>query len=575
MATLLTEVNSVLGVEIGSIETRAVLFDVVEESYQFIAAGSAPSTCASPVFDATVGVIEAIERLQEITGRFLLDLHKRLIIPSHGGVEGVDKLVLPLSCGPDLDAVTFALFNDISLETVRRLARTVPLNVIEEFGINDRRPTQNQMDALLAARPRIVLFAGGSDRGATRSVARMANMIASTLVLLPKSDRPEVLYCGNHAMAKRVQEIIERVAEVHITGNVRPEIESEEIGNASFDLNQLIVSERMRSINGLELMTPLCSDQPILTGTSMQRIIQFLGKQYDPLQGVLGIDLGSTRTTAAFANHETCRLSTLPLGTGIGLEKVLSKVTAAEIEKWLAEPIPQSRIMEYLWQKTLFPNSQPVTAEDLAIELALARQILSMTMDDLAEIGMVNTRSFEPILVGGPTLTHATDPSQVLLTLLDGIQPTGITPLILDKHGILAMLGAAARINPLMPIQVLESSAFINLATVITLESNASPNTAILEARLRTQSGRHHECTIKQGSLVSMPLAFGEPGLLYLKPLKKLGIADTVITEEPVKVRGGVCGLVFDARGRPLRLPLDEALRRQTLQKWATLGREQ
>lgn len=573
MATLLTEVNSVLGVEIGSIQTRAVLFDVVEESYQFIAAGSAPSTCAEPMFDATLGVIEAVERLQEITGRFFLDLHKRLIIPSHGGVEGVDKLVLTLSCGPDLDAVTFGLFNDISVETARRLARTAPLNVIEEFGINDRRPTQNQMDALLAARPRIVIFAGGSDRGATRSMARMANMIASTLVLLPKTDRPEVLYCGNHAMAKRIQEIIERVAEVHISGNVRPEIESEDLTNATSDLNQLIVNERMHSINGLELMTPLCSDKPILSSLGLQRIIQFLGKQYDPLQGVLGLDLGSAHTTAAYANQDVCRLSTLPLGTGVGLEKVLSRVTAAEIEKWLAEPIPQTRIMEYLWQKTLFPDSQPVTPDDLAIELALARQIISMTMEELTELGVVSSRSFEPILVGGSTITHGVDPSQVLLALLDGIQPTGVTPLILDKHGILALLGAAAKINPLMPIQVLESSAFINLATVITLESNVSPDTPILEARLRTQSGHHHELIVKQGSLVSLPLPFGEPGLLYLKPLKKLGIADTVISEEPIKVRGGVCGLVFDARGRPLRLPLDNELRRKTLQNWSTLGR--
>ena len=154
------------------------------------------------------------------------------------------------------------------------------------------------------------------------------------------------------------------------------------------------------------------------------------------------------------------------------------------------------------------------------------------------------------------------------MALLNGIQPVGITPLVMDKHGILSLLGASGRTNPLMPVQVLESSAFINLATVVTLQSKARLETPILKARLQTLTGTTHEITIEQGSMGRLPLAFGESGLLFLDPLKKVYIADIEISKEPIRVKGGVCGLIFDARGRPLQLPADGELRRNLFWKW-------
>jgi hypothetical protein len=569
MATLLTEVNSVLGIEIGTVQTRAVLFDVVEETYQFLASGSAPTTCSEPIYDVMPGVIEAIRELQEITGRFFLDLNHRLIIPSHGGVEGVDRLLITLSCGPDLDVVTFGLLNELSLETANRLARTLPLNIADSFSINDRRSTQAQMDALLAAKPRILIFAGGSDRGATKTVGRTANLIASSLHLFKVDERPKVLFCGNLAMARRVKEILEKETTYMSTKNIRPEIENEDLTQATFDLNQLVIDEKMNSLNGLERIAAFSSEKPQLTGIGFQRVIRFLGKQYDPLRKVLGIDLGSAHITAAYANHHDSQQITLPIGTGFGLEKALQQIRFKDVEKWLPEALSESQVMDYLWQKTLFPNSLPVSEADLQIELALARHLLCLTMHELELHADLTTRSFEPILVGGSILTHAATPWQMLTTLLDGIQPVGITPLVVDKHGILSLLGAAARSNPLLPVQVLESTAFINLATVISIESRSKPGTVILNARLQSASGKAREIAIKQGELASLPLAFGETGILTLKPETKLRIADIEVGKDPIKVRGGVCGLVFDTRGRPLLLPEEQVHRLAMLDRWS------
>lgn len=568
MATLLTEVNSVLGIEIGSVHTRAVLFDVVEESYQFIAAGSAFTSLEEPFNNVQLGVIEAITNLQEITGRFFLDLNQNLIIPSHGSVEGVDKLLVTISCGSDLKAVTFGLLNELSLDTANRLARTAPLQLVDSFGINDRRTFAGQMDALLADQPDILIFAGGSDGGATKSVAKMARMIAVTLRLMPTEERPKVLFCGNLAATRRIKEILEDLTSVEAISNIRPDIDSEDLSQASFDLCQLVLKDKIASIEGLDRVTSISSDQPLLAGIGLSRVIRFLGKQYDPQRGVLGLDLGSAHVIASYANHQKSNLVELPIGSGIGLENTLKQARTTEIEKWIDEDLPDDYLLNYLWQKSLYPKSIPATEADLTIELALARYLLSVVMRELEIRGDLTNRSFEPILVSGATLTHAATSWQVLLTLLDGIQPVGITPLVVDKHGLLSLLGAAAKANPLLTVQVLESSAFINLATVITVESSARPGTLLLDATLQTPSGNRREIAIRQGTLTSLPLAFGEPGLLFLKPVKKIRIADIEIGSEPIKVRGGVCGLVFDARGRPIILPGDHDRRRELLKSW-------
>jgi hypothetical protein len=48
-------------------------------------------------------------------------------------------------------------------------------------------------------------------------------------------------------------------------------------------------------------------------------------------------------------------------------------------------------------------------------------------------------------------------------------------------------------------------------------------------------------------------------------------VIDPVRKASGFKVFGGLCGVVIDARGRPLTLPADPELRRQTLQHWASI----
>ena len=180
--------------------------------------------------------------------------------------------------------------------------------------------------------------------------------------------------------------------------------------------------------------------------------------------------------------------------------------------------------------------------------------------------------SFEPILASGAILSQTSSPVHSLLMLLDGLQPVGITSFFLDQNGLIAGLGAIARINNVLPVQVLESGALLNLGTVISPISQARYGTPILQVRLEYEDGNEMRSEVRQGSIVSLPLRSGQTAHIHLMPLRR-----TIITQRgqpnggSFKITGGVCGAVIDARGRPLYLPPDASRRRDLIKKWTMM----
>ena len=102
MPASLVQGDSLLAVNIGAANTRAVLFDVVEGEYRLLASASAPSTVEAPFQDVSEGVRNAINDLQTVTGRTLLNADRRLITPAQPDGSGVDAFVSTLSAGPAL-----------------------------------------------------------------------------------------------------------------------------------------------------------------------------------------------------------------------------------------------------------------------------------------------------------------------------------------------------------------------------------------------------------------------------------------------------------------------------------------
>ena len=571
MKTGLTQAKSVLGLEIGSVNTRGFLFDIVENSYRLIASSSAPSTYLYPLLDIGDAIYEVVTRIQEITGRALMEKNGVLILPTLPTGEGVDQFFINTSCVPSLNVVAAGLLNDVSLDSARKLGDAAYGNLVETIGINDRRPFNLQMDAVLKARPDLIILAGGTDNGATRSLLRTAELITAALNLLPRGIRPQILYCGNQALSGQLLDAFERLTTVRIAPNIRPALEEENLEPALAELNAMIMEKMFEQIGGLKRISPVCTAPPQLSNQGFLQMIKFLGRQYDPLKGVLGVDVGANHSMAAYSSDRVSILNTFNFGLGSGVEEMLRKSEIRDISRWLTSSVLDVVVSDFLWNRSLYPLSVAATREETAIEQAALRQVLRLMMMDLEKREVLPSSRFDPIVLSSSTISHVLDPVRSLFLALDGIQPLGISPLILDKHGILPLLGAIAGKNPLLAVQVLESTAFTNLATAVSITSKARVGSTLLHARLDYADGNYFEAEVKQGSIISLPLPSGSSGMLRLQPTRRVEIEEMTLSREPIKVRGGVCGVVLDARGRPIMLPEDAGRRIDLLKEWEFL----
>jgi hypothetical protein len=160
-----------------------------------------------------------------------------------------------------------------------------------------------------------------------------------------------------------------------------------------------------------------------------------------------------------------------------------------------------------------------------------------------------------------------------LLLLLDAIQPVGIMPVLLDQNNLLPLLGAAASRSHYVPVQVIESGAFIGLGTVVSVIASANYGDQVLRAKLSYDDGTEARAEVKFGGLEILPLPSGQTARLSLQPLRRADAGLGPGKSGDVPVTGGAMGVVIDARGRPLQIPGDPVRRRELMKRWSyTVG---
>ena len=579
MGTSLIASDSLLAIDIGSVHTRAMLFDVVDGRYRFLAGGTASTTAGAPYHDIGEGVQQALEKLSEITGRNLVDQNEHLILPEKADGSGVDKCVVSLSAGAPLKVVAVGLLDDVSTESAVQVASTTYARVAERLSLIDRRSPAARLDAVLRTRPDVIIVAGGTEGGASQSLMSLMEAVGLACYLIPQNQRPEVLFAGNSTLEPEVESSLKSLVHLTTAPNVRPSLETEQLMPASMQLARISRSVRLRQMQGLSELDTWASGKLIPSATGIGRVIRFLSRAFNPTKGALGVDIGASATTAAAAFGGELSLGVYTdLGLGQGAPGILSASVLEDITRWLTLDIPDADVCDYAYNKGLHPSSLPASAVELNIEQALARQAMRAAMQRLARWYPKHVRGsgdgllpwFEPIIAGGSVLTQAPTPGQALLMLLDGLQPTGITTLALDQNGLAPVLGAAAEINSILPIHVLDSSTFLSLGTVISPVGTAKYGSPVLKIKMTFEGDAEKNMEVKYGSLEVIPLPFGQPASLQIQPLNRfdVGMGSPGRGGTLTRVAGGALGVIIDARGRPLHLPGEANRRREMNKKW-------
>jgi hypothetical protein len=296
------------------------------------------------------------------------------------------------------------------------------------------------------------------------------------------------------------------------------------------------------------------------------------------------VDIGASASIISAGFKSKATLNVYPqFGLGENMSGLLNYTTLEEILRWSPFDISSGVLRDYMYQKSLYPSTIAATKEDLAMAHAVARQALYLAMQsarrdfprNIASIKPSLTPLFEPILAGGGALSNASRPGHSLLLLLDSLQPVGVTTVILDQNNLLPLLGAAASRNNILPVQVLESGAFLSVGTVVSPVVSANYGTPILRGKLAYENGVEARVELKYGNLETLPLQSGEAGKLTLQCLRGANIGFGPGRGGTIPVSGGALGVVFDGRGRPLDLPADAVRRRELIKKWNwTIGGE-
>jgi len=523
----------------------------------------------------------ALDHLQIITGRKLIGPDEQLIMPTASDGSGVDSFAATLSAGEPLKIIAIGLLEDVSLESACHLANTTCSKVLQVFSLNDRRKQDTRINAILRSRPNLIIAAGGTENGASQSVNKLMETIGLACYLMPGEQRPEILFTGNQALEEELKSSIGGITPIHFAPNVRPSLDVEQLDASQVQLAQICIRIRNRQIPGVDELDRWAKGGLIPTSSAFGRIIRFLSKVQKSNKSVLGIDVGASATTVAIALDGEMKLNVFSeFGLGSGLSDLFEYMPPKHILRWLPVDISEDRLREYLVNKSLYPSSLPATLEEMTIEQALARQMMQSAIKSAMKEVQGRAKSavasvlpwFEPIVATGSVLSQSSNLAHCTLMLLDGLQPTGVTTLMLDQNQIAPALGAAAAINPHMVIQVLDSNSFLHLGTVISPVGNTRTGTPILRVKIAYSSGHEASIEVKQGSMEVLPLPDGQSARLHLQPLHRYDVGMGAPGRGGgLRVMGGALGVIIDARGRPLVLPENRSFYQELQKKWISI----
>ena len=559
---------SFLIAEVGHANTSVALFDIAGGVYRLIARAMAPTTAFAPWQDGIRGVQVAINQIAAATGRKLMLDNGELITPATDEGVGVDHFAVTVSAAAPLKTIIVGLLDEVSLTSARHALSQVYATIVDSISLADTRNEQEQIEAILQHQPDVIFVVGGIDGGKGQRLLSLLETVALTLHLGQETRNPAIVYAGNNALRENVTALFGN--NVQVVENVRPSLDGEQTADAARLLTQLYSELKMAALPGIGSLEEWSGKtDPIPTVKALSQILTYFAHLYH--QRVLTVDVGSETVTIVSADETQTRVAVHnEMGIGRSVVKLVEKLD--DISQWLTTHMSHEAVRDFLWHKSLYPQSVPMNEDELYLEQALTRVMVQQSAQAAAAnwYGPSTTHlpPFGLLIARGSTLTQVPRPGQTLLTLLDALQPSGIFAVASDRYNILPALGMLARLEPLAVVQTLEGGALLDLGWVIALSGRAQSGQTALTVQMRSERVGKLDLEVESGTIEVLPLAVGEKAELNLQPTRRFDIGFGPGKGKTITVYGGAVGVVVDARGRGLVLPKDAAARRNMVRQW-------
>ncbi|MEM2384765.1 MAG: glutamate mutase L [Candidatus Bathyarchaeia archaeon] len=593
----LEEMELILVTDVGSTTTKARLFKKVKGEYRFICSGEAPTTVEAPFEDVTMGVCNAVREVEELTGlKILASASEGIIVRDNKspGAEGVDLYATTSSAGGGLQMMVYGITKSITGESAERAALGAGAIVIDVITLDDGKPLFEKIEKTRFTRPDIVLISGGTDGGAVKEVVTLAEILrmANPRARFGADFRLPVIYAGNKDAREHIEKVLSDRFALQIVDNIRPEIGVENVEPCRQAIHQQFLEHVMSHAPGYDKLMKWTKVPIMPTPMAEGKMFQLLAKQYNA--NIIGVGLGGATTNVYSVFYgRFVRTVSANLGMSYSICNVFKEAGAQNILRWIPFEIDEDELMNRLYNKMIRPTTLPQTIEDLVIEHAVAREAIRLGFNHHkllarglrgvkpSELTDIIARKVEGLetyidmlrvdIIGGTggLLSRAPRRAQSMMILIDSFQPEGITKIIQDSVFMMPHLGVLSTVHPKAAIEIFEKDCVVHLGTCIAPRGVPEDKNAIV---LRVKMYMSDESVVREevsfGEIKLIPLPSEQTITMEITPHKECDMGAGSGKTIKAKVSGGVVGVVFDARGRPLQIPEDRKANRDALIKW-------
>ncbi|MBN8689904.1 MAG: glutamate mutase L [Armatimonadetes bacterium] len=603
------DIRRIVATDCGSTTTKAILIERNPEGkYRLVARGEAPTTVEKPFEDVTIGVLNAMTELEEITAeqvptaegftpgrRSLVKNDTVWKLLKDGSTidtrstdnEASDLYVSTSSAGGGLQMMVAGVVKSMSAESAERAALGAGAILMDTLAVDDGRKEFQKVERLRQLRPDIILMSGGTDGGTRSHLIDMAEVVRRADPKPRFGDmKLPVIFAGNIEARDDVHEVLGKNIALKMVDNLRPTMDRENLDPARDEIHELFLEHVMQQAPGYNKLLEWASEEVMATPNAVGKLM----KSYADQEGinVLGVDIGGA-TTDVFSVFSGIynRTVSANLGMSYSICNVLKEAGIDNIARWLPFEINPNDVRNRLRNKMIRPTTIPQAYEDLLIEHAVSREALRLAFDhhkslarsltgsqqqrdvgqifDQAASGstLIKMMDLDMVIGSGGVLSHAPRRAQSALMMMDAYQPEGVTMLTVDSIFMMPHLGVLSEHLYEAAKEVFEYDCIVKCGHCISPVGTLKGNEPAL-----TVSGSGHNFTMPLGQIKVIPCDRNEFIELTVTPAKTLDIGAGKGKEITRKFEGGTVGIIFDTRGRPFTLPTDNPTRIAKLREW-------
>lgn len=586
------KIKVILATDCGSTTTKAILIEKIGSEYRQTCRGEAPTTVEAPFEDVTMGVLNSVQEVAEISGRKLISEDGKIIKPARDG-EGCDIYISTSSAGGGLQMMVAGVVRKMTAESAERAALGAGAIVMDVLASNDKRLPHAQIQRIRQLRPDMILLSGGIDGGTKTHVVEIAELVAAAdpRPRLGIGYRLPVIYAGNIDARPDIERCLEEKTDLSLVDNLRPVLEVEKLGPAREKIHDLFLEHVMAQAPGYKKLMSWVDADIMPTPGAVGYILKTIAEKGN-IEAV-GVDIGGA-TTDVFSVFQGVfnRTVSANLGMSYSISNVFAEAGLPNVMRWVPFEMDERDLRNRIKNKMIRPTTIPQSLEELVLEQAVAKEALRLafiqhksfattlkgiqqqrTIGDTFEqsasgMTLVNMLTLNLIVGSGGVLSHAPRMEQTAMMILDAFLPEGITLLAKDSIFMMPHLGVLGQVHTKAATEVFEKDCMIFLGTAVCPVGRTKEGREVMRFKLTMPGGDTQEGTIKYGELRLFRLGVGEKGMLAVEPAREFDLGEGKGRRVEKEVVGGTVGIVLDGRGRPLNLPEDKKVRTEKLKEW-------